>query len=104
MPDEKPNYYAILTAAVRYDSGLVPNAKLLYGEITALSNQRGYCWASNAYFARLYGVDRMTVSKWVSALAERGHIKVTVDAKTGNKRRIQIVNNVPKLVVSNGVT
>ncbi len=97
MDDEKPSYYAIIPATVRYDENLVPNAKLLYGEITALSNQKGYCWASNAYFARLYGVTKMTVSVWVSALVESGHIKIVINKEQGNKRRMQIVGTLMKV-------
>ena len=63
----KPNYYAIIPANVRY-SNLKPNAKLLYAEITALSNKLGYCYARNGYFAELYGVNKNTVSRWISDL------------------------------------
>ena len=51
---EKPNYYAILSAEVRYDNNLRPNTKLLYAEITALSNTTGECFATNKYFSNLY--------------------------------------------------
>tara|TARA_R100001244_G_C5158390_1_gene130675 strand:+ start:747 stop:1370 length:624 start_codon:yes stop_codon:yes gene_type:complete len=87
----KPNYYAIIPANVRY-SNLKPNAKLLYGEITALSNKEGYCFASNKYFATLYGVTKNTISNWVSQLNAGGFVNVEI-IKEGQEiieRRIAI--------------
>ena len=75
---DKPNYYAIIPANVRYSS-LKPNAKLLYGEITALSNKLGYCFASNSYFAELYGVSKNTVSRWLSDLKKFGFITIQLE-------------------------
>lgn len=79
------SYYSVIPAEVRYDKHLSPNAKLLYGEITALCNEKGYCWASNKYFADLYGVTKDTASKWISSLVKEGYISVAVHHKEGSR-------------------
>lgn len=85
MDDEKPSYYSIITADVRYDKRLKPNEKLLYSEITALSNKYGYCTATNSYFSKLYRADKSTVSRWVSHLEKCGYVQVE---QTRNGKRI----------------
>lgn len=85
MEDEKPSYYSIITADVRYDEWLKPNEKLLYSEITALSNKYGYCTATNSYFSKLYRADKSTVSRWVSHLEKCGYVQVE---QTRNGKRI----------------
>lgn len=89
----QPSYYSIMPAYVRYDKDLKPNEKLLYSEITALSNKFGYCTASNNYFAPLYGVSKETVSRWISHLKKKGYIQVKVIRaadKTVQQRRIYV--------------
>ena len=83
-----PSYYAIIPAHVRYDDGLPPNAKLLYGEITALCSVEGFCWAKNAYFATLYGVKVRAVQRWIEALEAAGHI--LVEPIDGYQRHIRL--------------
>ena len=80
-----PNYYSITPANVRYDKGLTANAKLLYGEITALCNQEGYCWASNRYFAELYDSSERTIIRWIQNLEKKGHIKIKYIYKDNSK-------------------
>lgn len=95
----EPNYYSIIPATVRYDDSLTANAKLLYGEITALANQMGYCWASNRYFANLYRVSVESISRYIRQLKESGYITVDVirkENKEVEERRIYI-NDVPSV-------
>ena len=75
---EQPNYYAIIPATVRYDNNLKSAEKLLYGEITALANKNGYCYAKNKYFAYLYNVTAVSVSRWISHLQELGYIETEI--------------------------
>lgn len=93
MTNEKPNYYSIIPAEVRYDNDLKPSAKLLYGEITALANKKGYCFANNKYFADLYDVTPSTVSRWVSSLKNKGYVRVEIAEDKGNKRKIYLNNS-----------
>lgn len=85
------SFYAIIPATVRYNENLNANAKLLYGEITALCNEQGFCWANNQYFADLYKVRKEAVSRWISALEAENFITSEVDQADGNKRKIFIV-------------
>lgn len=51
---------------------------LLYGEITALTNKNGYCYAKNKYVADLYNATAISVSRWISHLQELGYIETEV--------------------------
>ena len=95
---EQKAYYAVIPANVRYDKRLKANEKLLYGEITALTNERGYCWAGNKYFSELYGVTPQAVSKWISGLKECGYISIDYTYKSGTR---EIENRIIRLVLTN---
>lgn len=82
----KPNYYAIITASVRYDKSISSNAKLLYAEITSILNMQGKCFATNSYFAELYNVDESTIQRWLKSLEDNGYIKRVITYKEGTKQ------------------
>ena len=94
---EKLNYFAIMPAKVRYDENLKPMEKLIYSEITVLTNFKGYCYATNSYFAKLYGVHKNSICAWISNLVKYGYLKVEyvlkeIDGEKKQERRIYIVD------------
>lgn len=97
---ENKLYFDIIPAEVRYDKDLSANAKLLYGEITALCNEKGCCWASNDYFSQLYGKSKHTVSRWVSELTQKGYIQSEISKENGN---VRILTPMVKNVVANNL-
>ena len=92
---EKPSYYAIIPAEVRYSKTLTPNAKLLYAEITALCNMNGKCTASTEYFCRLYEVSRASIQNWLKMLDDNGYIIRVIIYRQGSK---EILSRYIKLV------
>ncbi|EJD91178.1 conserved phage C-terminal domain-containing protein [Staphylococcus epidermidis] len=82
--NEQPSYYSIITANVRYDNRLTDSEKLLFAEITSLSNKFGYCTATNSYFAKLYEVVKETISRRISNLNKYGYLKIEI-IKNGNE-------------------
>jgi len=90
MTDEirTKTYYSIIPAFVKYCDTLSPSEKLFYGEITSLCNEKGYCWASNKYFANLYHTNKRTVNRWLENLKKESFI--TVEIINENKRKIYL--------------
>ena len=74
---EQPSYYAILTASVRYDNRLTDSEKILYAEITALSNAYGFCTASDEHFAKLYRHNKSIILSKINHLRKLGYLKIT---------------------------
>lgn len=75
MDEARPGYYAVIPADVRYDDRIPANAKLLYSEISALIGADGFCFATNAYFMKIYGFSDPTITRLISQLEKHGYIK-----------------------------
>ena len=99
MDKVKRSYYAVIPANVRYDERLPMGARFLYGEITALCNERGYCWAGNKYFADLYKVTDRTIRTWISSLISNGYIESDLvyreDSKEVEARYLKVTESTP---------
>lgn len=73
---EQPSYYSILPANVRYDNNLTDSERVLFAEITALSNAYGFCTASDEYFASLYGLNELTIVNRINHLRKLGYLEI----------------------------
>ena len=65
-----PSYYTILPACIRLNPKIIPGAKLLWSDISVLSLKEGYCYSTNDFFARIYGVKIRTVNTWIRNLKQ----------------------------------
>ena len=75
---QKPAYWAVLPATIRYDPDIPSTAKLLYAEISALTDISGYCFASNDYFASNFEITVKSVQRLIKNLADKGYVTVDV--------------------------
>jgi hypothetical protein len=80
-----PTGYTTIPQEVRYSRAISAGAKLLYGDIKGLSFEKGYCSASNEYFAFCFDVDDKTISEWVNQLYLAGFIKREITKKSLRK-------------------
>jgi hypothetical protein len=81
-----PSFYTVIPAFVRYNTDLTDFDKLMYGEISALTNANNYCWASNKYFTFVFNKSERTIKYSIKRLVASGVITSRVNAKDGNTR------------------
>lgn len=101
----KPSYWAVLPATVRYDEEIPASAKLIYAEISALTEKRGFCYASNDYLMQLFGVSERTLQRHLKALEGRGYIQILDgDGGAGRRKIFAGINPLINPVKNDGVT
>lgn len=81
---ENPWFYAVIPADVRY-SNIEAGAKLLYWEISALSNKQWFCFSQNRYFCGLYNVDPKTIQRWLKSLSIKDFIYIEIENNYNRK-------------------
>lgn len=100
MDEVRPGYYAIIPADIRYDDRIPANAKLLYGEISALIGADGFCYASNSYFMRIYGFSDSTITRLITQLEKAGYIKRVMERDRNGqvvRRKLYLSVSVPDI-------
>ena len=100
----KPSFYSILPAKVRYDKELKDKAKLIYSEITSLSNSDGECYALNEYFCNLYDISKATITRIIRQLKKKKLIEIEYIYKEGSKEILKRVIKIPQTFYDEGVS
>lgn len=81
--------YIKLDEKVNSITSIPPRAKILHGEICALSQTDGFCFASNKYFARRLNLSIQSVSRLIGVLKHYKLITVSrIIDDNGYRKRI----------------
>lgn len=74
MENHHKSWYAVITAEILYNKELTDKQKILMAVISNLSNEQGYCFATNKFLGNLLNCDALTVSRNLSFLEEKKYI------------------------------
>ena len=95
--ENEQNYYAVIPSYILNAKDITSDEKLLYALISSLANEKGYCYASNAYFAKRFGKSERSIKRWLSNLVSKNYVFSKVNYKLGSKqvesRHLNICND-----------
>ncbi len=79
----------VIPTSLLGDNRLTFLERLLLINILSLCRKKGYCWATNEYFKKLFSVSKQTISKSISSLSKYGYIVLEYDKKEkDNSKRV----------------
>lgn len=81
----------VIESSIVKSNSINSTDKLVYGIIKALTNNLGYCYASNDYISKKINLSKRTVSKSISNLRKANYIRVET---INYQRNIYMVNDV----------
>lgn len=93
-----PAFWSVLIPQVRYNTNLSWFEKVLFSEITALTNVSGYCFANNSYFEFVFQVSKSTIQKSLRKLEKLNLIRTEIlknDLKQVIERKIFVIADTP---------
>lgn len=67
--------YCLVPLAARTNPNIPAKAQIYLGELNILTNEYGYCWASDEQLAEMQGVSTRTILEWHRILEQEGFIK-----------------------------
>lgn len=97
---ESHNWYAVIPAKVLLDENLSDKQKLLIALISNLSNEKGYCFATNKYLSQKLNCAEVTIRQNISFLEEYGLLNRVIKVKNNGQidyRALTIIDNIPPI-------
>ncbi len=80
----------VLDDSIVKNNSINSTDKLVYGVIKALTNNKGYCYASNDYISKKINLSKRTITKSISNLRKANYIRVET---INYQRNIYLTNN-----------
>ena len=88
---QESGLFAIIPMSILENKTLSANAKLLYGEIMALSKKSGLCYATNEYMGEMLGLAKRSIPQILKELLGCGLILVDIERSyKGTYRNITV--------------
>ena len=81
----------VIESSIVKSNSINSTDKLVYGIIKALTNNLGYCYASNDYISKKINLSKRTISKSICNLKKANYIRVET---INYQRNIYLVNDV----------
>lgn len=99
--EKKQIRYIIVPMFVIDDNTLLDGEKILFGEISSNSLEKGYCWFSNKHLSKLFHISERTASRWINDLKAKAYITIEITRRHGSKeieeRRIRVNTSNPMI-------
>jgi len=66
----------LISDDVQYNKAIPKSEKHMLAVLVKYAQAKGYAYASNDHFAKLFGVHKTTIYRWINRLEKSGYIKV----------------------------
>ena len=89
-------FYAIIPTFILEEKTLTANEKLLYGEISALANKGGFCYAKNDHLKKSLNCGIITIKRALKTLTDLNLIEIEIErSEKGTYRKIWLTCGKP---------
>lgn len=94
------NWFAVIPAEILLSKKLSSTKKLLIALISNLSNQKGFCFASNQYLSECLSISKTTISTLLTELENEKYLKRKIERNKKKEiiSRALILNFAPPIL------